>query len=222
VQKLLVGCLVVVVLAAIALGVGGFFAYRAARPAFEQARDYVTNLGRLSELAELDKQVANRGTFSGPANGELTEPQVERFVRVQRHMRQGLGARMKEIETKYQGLAHDSSRQPTPSEVFSGLADLAGLFVDARRFQVDALNTEGLSQSEYNWIKARVYEAAGVEAVSRIDLSQIEKMARDGASQVGVEPPAVPTPDIPERNRSLVKPHLADMKDWLPLAFFGF
>ncbi len=221
-QKLLIGCLVIVVLAAIALGVGGFFAYRATRPAFEQARDYVSNLGRLGELTELDKQIANRRTFSAPANGELTESQVERFVRVQQHMRQGLGARMQEIETKYQGLANDSSRQPTPSEVFSGLADLAGLFVDARRFQVDALNTEGLSQSEYDWVKAHVYAAAGIEVVSRIDLQQIEKMARDGAAQVGVEPPAVPTPDVPEHNRELVKPHLAEMKEWLPLAFFGF
>jgi hypothetical protein len=188
----------------------------------EQAREYVSNLGRLGELADLDKQIANRGTFSAPASGELTASQVERFVRVQRHMRQGLGARMKEIESKYQGLASDSSRQPSPSEVFSGLADLAGLFVDARRFQVDALNTEGLSQSEYDWVKAHVYAAAGIEVVSRIDLSQIEEMARDGAAQVGVDPPEVPTPDVPDRNRQLVKPHLAEMKEWLPLAFFGF
>jgi hypothetical protein len=222
VQKLLVGCLVIVVLCAIALGVGGFLFYRAARPALEQARDYVANLGRLGELTELDRQITNRGTFSAPATGELTEAQIERFVRVQEHMRRGMGGRMREIETKYKGLSEDGSRQPSPSEVFAGLAELAGLFVDARRFQVDALNTEGLSQSEYDWIKARVYEAAGIELASRIDLSQIEKMVRDGASHVGVEAPAVPAPDVPERNRELVKPHLAEMKDWLPLAFFGF
>ncbi len=221
-QKLLVGCLVIVVLAAIALGVGGFFAYRAARPALDSAREYVSNLGRLGELAELDRKIVNRNAFNAPATGELTAPQVERFVRVQQRMRQGLGARMKEIETKYHGLANDSSRQPTPSEVFSGIAELAGLFVDARRFQVDALNAEALSQAEYDWVKARVYAAAGIEVASRIDLSQVEQMAKDGAAQVGVEPPTVPTPDVPERNRELVKPHLAEMKEWLPLAFFGF
>jgi hypothetical protein len=222
VQKLLIGCLVVIVLAAIALGVGGFFAYRAARPAFEQARDYMSNLGRLGELAELDKQIAKRGGFDAPASGELTEAQVQRFVRVQTHMREGLGTRMKEIEAKYQGLAGDGSRQPTPSEVFSGLAELAGLFVDARRYQVDALNTEALSQAEYDWVKARVYAAAGMQIASGFDLRQIEEMARDGAAQVGVEPPTIPTPDVPAKNRELVKPHLAEMKDWLPLAFFGF
>ncbi len=84
-QKLLVGCLVIVVLAAIALGVAGFFAYRAASPALQQARDYVTSLGRLGELADLDKQITRRGAFDAPASGELTEPQVASFVRVQQH-----------------------------------------------------------------------------------------------------------------------------------------
>jgi hypothetical protein len=222
VQKLLVGCLVVIVLAVIALGVGGFFAYRAASPALQQARDYVTNLGRLGELADLDKQITRRGAFDAPANGELTESQVTHFVKVQQHMREGLGTRMKDIETKYQGLSKDSSRQPTPSELFSGLADIAGLFVDARRYQVEALNSEGLSQAEYDWVKGRVYAAAGMQLASGVDLRQLEKMAKDGAEQVGVTPPSLPSPDVPERNRELVKPHLAEMKGWLPLAFFGF
>jgi hypothetical protein len=222
VQKILVGCLIVVVLAAIALGVGGYFFYRAASPTLQQARDYVSNLGRLGELADLDKKVTNRGTFTAPVTGELTDTQVARFARVQSHVRNGLGSRMKEIETKYHGLASDAKRQPTPSEVFSGLADVAGMFVDARRYQVEALNTEGFSQAEYDWVKGRVYAAAGMQVASGFDLRRLEKMAKDGAAQVGVEPPSIPTPDVPERNRELVKPHLAEMKEWLPLAFFGF
>lgn len=221
-QKFLIGCLVIVVLAVIALGVGGYFAYRAVSPALQQARDYVTSLGRLGELADLDKQVANRGSFSAPTTGELSEAQVSRFVRVQSHVRDGLGSRMKEIETKYHSLSSDAKRQPTPTEVFSGLADIAGLFIDAKRYQVEALNTEAFSQSEYDWVKRRVYAAAGMQIASGFDLRQLEKMARDGATQVGVEPPSIPTPDVPEHNRELVKPHLAKMQEWLPLAFFGF
>lgn len=221
-QKLLVGCLVVVILAAIALGVGGYLAYRAASPTLQRARDYVGSLGRLGELSDLDAQIARRGPFEPPASGELTDAQVTRFVEVQHHMRQSLGARMQEIEAKYQGLSRDGERRPTPGEIFSGLADVAGLFVDARRAQVEALNAQGLSQAEYDWIKGRVYAAAGMQVVSGIDLRQIEKMARDGAAQVGMEPPSVPAPDVPARNRELVTPHLSEMKDWLPLAFFGF
>jgi hypothetical protein len=33
--------------------------------------------------------------------------------------------------------------------------------------------------------------------------------------------PAVPAPDIPEANRALVKPHLAALRDWLPLTVLG-
>lgn len=220
-QKLLVGCLVIVVLCAVALGVAGYLGYRAAQPALEQAREYMSSLGRLGELGDLDKRIANRGTFDAPADGELSEAQVERFARVQAHVRQGLGTRMKDIETKYHGLASDSTR-PAPSEVFAGLAEIAGLFVDARRYQVEALNSEGLSQSEYDWVKTRIYAAAGMHVASGIDLRQIEQMARDGAAQVGVEPPPIPAPDVPARNRELVKPYLPQMKEWLPLAFFGF
>lgn len=221
-QKLLIGCLVIVVLCAVGLGIAGYLGYRAAQPALQQAREYVTNLGRLSELSDLEQQIANRSTFSAPASGELTEAQVEDFVRVQTHMRQGLGSRMQEIEAKYKGLSSDSERQPTPSELFSALGDVAGLFVDARRYQVEALNAEGLSQAEYDWVKGRVYAAAGMQIASGFDLRQIEQMARDGAAQVGVEPLEVPSPDVPDKNRELVKPHMEQMKDWLPLAFFGF
>lgn len=221
-QKLLVGCLVIVVLCAVGLGIAGYLGYRAAQPALQQAREYVTSLGRLGELSGLEEQITNRSTFAAPANGELSEAQVDDFVRIQTHMREGLGSRMQEIEAKYKGLSSDSERQPTPSEVFSALADVAGLFVDARRYQVEALNTEGLSQAEYDWVKGRVYAAAGMQVASGFDLRQIEKMARDGAAQVGVEAPEIPAPDIPERNRELVKSHMSQMKDWLPLAFFGF
>lgn len=221
-QRILVGCLVIVVLAAIALGVGGFFAYRAASPALQQARDYVSNLGRLGELSNLDREIKRTGTFDAPASGELTEKQVSHFVGVQRRVKQGLGSRMQEIENKYKGLSRDQSRQPTPSEVFAGLAELAGLFVDARRYQVEALNTEDLSQAEYDWIKVRVYAAAGMHIASGFDLRKIEEMAKSGAEQVGVTPPTLPSADVPDHNRELVKPYLSEMKEWLPLAFFGF
>lgn len=221
-QKLLVGCLIVVVLCAIGLGIAGYLGYRAAQPALQQAREYVSSLGKLGELDELDAQIANSGTFEPPADSALTAGQVDDFVRVQQHMREALGSRMTEIETKYKGLQGEEGRQPTPTEVFSGLSDIAGLFVDARRSQVEALNAEGLSQSEYDWIRRSVYAAAGIEMASTFNLRRLQEMAKDGARQVGLDPDEMPSPDVPPQNRELVKPHLEEMQAWLPLAFFGF
>jgi hypothetical protein len=217
-KKLLIGCLVVLVLGAIGFVVAGYFLYRAAAPMVQQARDYVGGLGKLSEL---DAAVANKSTFPAPQNGELTPQQVERFARVQDRVRKSLGTRMEEIEKKHESLRGDSSKQPSPSEVFSVLSDLFGLFVEARRYQVDALNAEQFSQSEYDWVRMRVYAAAGMHLTSAFDLRKIEEWAKSGQEQTGITVPDVNLPEVPERNRELVKPHLDKMDEWLPLAFFG-
>ncbi len=48
-------------------------------------------------------------------------------------------------------------------------------------------------------------------------------MVRRGAEETGVTVPEVSMPEvkIPERNRALVKPHAAQLKEWLPLALLG-
>ncbi len=219
-KKLLVGCLIITVLGAIVLAVGGFFLYRAARPVIDNARNYVEGL---SELSELDKQISNTTPHAPPATGELTEAQMERFVRVQESVRAALGQRFNEIEKKYQHMRAEAEakKQPSVSEMLSALSDLGNLFVQARRYQVDALNQEGFSQSEYSWVRDRVFQAAGMEVTSMVDLKKVETAIREGTGIDNIGAPRVPSPDVPEKNRALVKPHLDKMDQWIPLAFFG-
>ena len=219
-KKLLVGCLVIVVLAAVALGVGAYFVYRAATPYIEDARNYVRGL---SELSELEKNIKNTERHAPPESGELTEAQMQRFVRVQDDVRAALGQRMKDFEEKYKHLKSDTQngQQPSLSEVMTGLRDLAGVFVDARRYQVAALNKEGFSQSEYSWVRTRVFEAAGIEVANMIDLGKLERAVREGTGMEDFSAPRVPTRDVPEKNRELVKPYLKQLDQWIPLAFFG-
>lgn len=213
-KKLLVGCLVLVVVGAIVLAAASYFAYRAASPLIEKASDYVSGLGALTDL---EKKIADQSTFVPPENGELEAAQVERFARVQDKVREGLGNRVSEIERKYQTL---KSERPSPAEALSALADFVGLFVDARRYQVDAFNAEKFSQSEYDWVRARVYAAAGTQMTSAFDVRKLEELAQSGQSQVGMTP-NFDIPEAPPRNRELVKPYLNRMDRWLPLAFFG-
>lgn len=218
VKKLLSGCLIVAVLGVIGLGVAGYFAYRAASPYIQQGREYVE---AAKTLPELDARVESRETFTAPPSGELTASQVERFARVQRHLRTALGTRVGEIEKKYESLKGSSGQQPSPGELFSALREFIGLFVEARRYQVDALNKERFSQSEYDWVRARVYAAAGVQLSSAFDLRQIEEMVRTGGARAGMDTRTVDLPEVPARNRALVKPYMNDVSQWLPLAFFG-
>jgi hypothetical protein len=219
-KKLLVGCLVIVVLGAVALGVGAYFVYRAATPYIEDAR---AALRGLSELGELEKDIKNTTPHTPPQSGELTEAQLQRFARVQDHVRTTLGQRMKEFESKYEHLKsqNQGGNQPSFTEAMAALRDLASVFLDARRYQVDALNKEGFSQSEYSWVRNRVFEAAGIEAANMIDLGQLERAVREGTGMEDFSAPRVPTRDVPEKNRELVKPYLQQMDQWIPLAFFG-
>lgn len=219
-KKLAIGCLIILVLGGIGLAVGAYFLYRAASPVIQNARGY---LDRLTQLGELEKQITNRSEFASPASGELTKEQVDRFARVQQHVRAQMGQRIDEIESKYKHLKgnQDTTREPSFGDVMSAFADLANVAIDARRFQVEALNREGFSSSEYSWVRGRVYQAAGVEVTSAIDFEQIADAARRGTGIESIETPRAPTLDVPAKNRELVKPYVKQMDEWLPLAFFG-
>jgi hypothetical protein len=214
-KKLLIACLVIVVIGAIGIATASYFAYRAASPYLQQASDYVSGL---KALPELEQKIAEKSSYKAPANGELTAQQVERFARVQERVRQNLGTRIEEIEKKHSVLK--SNETPSPSDALAAMSAVLGLFIDARRYQVDALNVEKFSQSEYDWVRARVCAAAGMQFTSAFDLRKIEEMARSGQERVGLSP-NFDLPEVPARNRELVKPHMDDMEKWLPLAFFG-
>ena len=71
-------------------------------------------------------------------------------------------------------------------------------------------------------MRLRVYEAAGLEVARGIDWSSLEEAIKSGSDQTGVPVPSVTLPEVPEKNRELVKPHVAELKDWIPLAVLGF
>ena len=219
-KKLLVGCLVIVALGGMVLAAGSYYLYRAASPLIEDARSYVRGM---SELGELEKDITNKSTHTPPASGELTAAQVQRFARVQEHVRNALGQGMAAFEQKYKRLKSDRDGQAHPSmgELLTGLSDLANLFVQARRYQVEALNKEGFSQEEYSWVRDRVFQAAGMEVTSMVDLRKLEEAVRQGTGLTDFRAPRVPRPHVPAKNRELVKPYMNRIDEWVPLAFFG-
>ena len=89
-KKFAIGCLVVVVLFAIGGGIAGYWLY-------SKAKGYVA---QFQALEKLDKKVTNVAVFAAPANGELTEDMVRRFVAVQERMSARLGARVAEMKAE--------------------------------------------------------------------------------------------------------------------------
>lgn len=219
-KKLLGGCLVIAVLGAIVLGVGAYFLYRAASPLIEDARGY---LAGMSQLDDLERDIRNTSPHAPPASGEITEDQVQRFVRVQQHVRTALGKRMEEIEAKYEHLKgnRESGASVGFADMVNSLRDITNVYVDARRYQVEALNAEGFSQAEYSWVRDRMFQAAGMEISSRIDLRKLEEAIRQGTGAENITADRLPRPNVPPKNRALVKPYVSQMDEWIPLVFFG-
>jgi hypothetical protein len=220
-KKILGGCLIVFVIAVAGLGVAGYYAYRAARPMLDDAADYVS---RARDLARLRDDVRNKSPFTAPASGELTTGQLDRFLAVQARVHSELGDRWTEFEKKSEALKQKASEKRTDwsfSDISSVFSDFTGIYLEARKAHVNALNVHKFSDEEFSWVRLRVYEAAGMQLAGSIDTSAIEAMARDSAQKTGITLPDVPMPEVPEANIALVKPHTAKLKEWLPMAMLG-
>lgn len=218
-KKLIAGCLIVLAIAAVGFSAAAYYAYRWAQPMIQKTGDY---LERARELARLSDRVANRSPYVPPAGGELTPSQIERYLAVQARVHQALGARWTEIEKKSADIREKTKdgRQLTFTEFTTVVSDLAGLYTEARREQVDALNAHRFSDDEYRWVRLRVYEAAGMEISSGIDLARVEQIAKDNGMTLTLDADKA-TPQVPAANLELVRPHLAKLKESFPLAVLG-
>jgi len=210
-KKLAIGCLVVVVLFAVGGGIAGYWLY-------SKARGYIA---QFQALEKLDKNVTNVAAFTAPANGELTDDMVRRFVAVQERMSARLGARVAEMKAKqdaFQKRQEAESRQPSASEAIAVVSDMMKLILEGKAAQVDALNEQRFSLEEYAWVKGQVYRAAGM-TVAELSVKNLPELARQGGSVTKEVGDAVG--DVPPRNKELVAPLIPKLKDWAPFAFFG-
>ena len=141
------------------------------------------------EAAAQSDRLENQTTFPPPADGELSEAQVRRFLAVHERTRNALGPRWTELQAQADRIeeqAKRDARQLSFSEMVTMVRSLGSIMVEARRAHVDALNAEQFSTSEYTWVRLRAYEAAGLEVMEGIDWSQIQDAMKDGARNVDV------------------------------------
>lgn len=218
-KKILVGCLIVVVIAMFGLGAGCYYAYRWAQPMIQNTAEY---LDRARELSRLSDRVANKSPYVPPAGGELTQSQIDRYLAVQARVHDELGERWAEIEKKSAEIREKTKdgRELTFTEFTTVFSDLAGIYLDARREQVNALNVHKFSDAEYRWVRLRVYEAAGMEITNGFDVSELEQLARDNGVSTSLRL-EVDRRQVPPANIKLVRPHLAKLKESFHLAILG-
>lgn len=216
-KKVLLGCGILVGVLGIGGLVGAYFLL------WKPAKSMVSEFAKLREIPNLNRQVQKTAAFTPPADNALTNESVDRFMRTQNAMITQLGARANELATKYKLI--EKGRQnytPTWSELVGAYKDFAGLILEAKRAQVDALNQNGFSLAEYEWTRQRIYEAAGVPI--DMDLAKLIRDVSEGKLPSGDQPSSstATTPaTVPENNRTLVAPHAKILVDRAALVAFG-
>jgi hypothetical protein len=214
-KKLAIGCGIVLLLIGIVVAGAGYYAYRQASSMFAQLRE-------LDRVPEIERSVRVKTTYVPPATGELTASQVERLVKVQALVRQRLGQRFSELETKYKALIDkkDATIVDVPA-LLGAYRDTAAAWMEAKRSQVDGLNAVDMSLEEYKWIREQTYRALGVPYMD-LDVAKIVEQIRSGqASPEAGQIRGSVGPAGPESNRKIIEPFRKQLEDNLPLASFG-
>ncbi|MCC6989186.1 MAG: hypothetical protein IT181_09330 [Acidobacteria bacterium] len=223
-KKLAIGCLLAGVVLTVLMGVAAYFIWDYVRPILQTVTGVTTGVTGLSVLGEIEQGLEVTAPYDGPESGELTAAQVDRFLRVQRHVRLALGARVEAFGAKYRALTgprpDGTPRVPALPELLGAIGELSTVYTDAWRAQVAAMNTERFSRDEFSWVRARVYQAAGLDA-ARYDARDLEQVIVAMSRNVKADAPASTLPDAPAAHRALVTPHLDEMKGWLAMAVFG-
>jgi hypothetical protein len=165
-----------------------------------------------------ERRLQNHKEFLPPPLGELTEVQVANFMTVEEAVE-------KEIATGAAILAKHQADLERASEanalsVRTALAvfgDIKPFYLNAKVAQIGAMNRAGFSKDEFEWVRKRLYGAAGIP-FSQLDVSEV----LDGVNDAVVVVRRFKPPEhSPEHNEGLALPLGSKLHGWGALAFFG-
>jgi len=216
VKKLAIGCGLALLVTGIAATIVGYYVFR-------QVSSTVTQFAELAQVPDIERSIRNREPFVPPASDLLSDSQIEKLVQVQGDVRRRLGERMAEFEARYKTLAQkqNAALSDAPA-IIQAYGDLARTWIEAKRVQVEALNTAGLSLDEYHWIRDQAYRAIGMAYVD-LDIGRIVEDARSGVTPSdahgGLKGAIEPTG--PEANRTRVERFRKLLEENIALASFG-
>lgn len=219
-NKFAIGCLGLLGLGVVGTAGASYFAYR-------KVTSVVAPLYDLGSVAGIDRSVRKRGPYAPPPSGEPTPAQVARLLEIQQEVRTRLGTRADELYHRYRRYFEPVNGATIPvggvvDSAVLGLRmslDLAGIYVEGKRAQVEALNRAGLSLEEYRWTRSRVYAALGVP-LPEVDIAGLVEAVKEG------RPPAVPAYPVIDGQpdsaavRKMIEPHRKGLEDNVGLAFF--
>ncbi len=202
--KILVGCLVIVLL--LVVGGAGTAWFMFIKPAADYATEF-TRMGQ--EFTELERSIRQTGPYQPPADGQMTEDQLERLLAAQRQMRAGMTGELERLEARFeemQAQVDDEDRDLRLREIAEAYRELGGLLLEGKRNQVRALNDNGFSMHEYAWVRHQAYLALG------------EQVA---VAAFGDQPAVNYQRRVSDQVIAMVEPHREELLENHVLAWFG-
>ncbi|TVR86844.1 MAG: hypothetical protein EA416_15000 [Trueperaceae bacterium] len=207
----LFGCLGVVLVLALAVGVAAW--WFVLRPLQQMA----AVVEEVAAIEELDQRVTNRTPYAVPDDGVLTEEQVERYVAVLASVRGDLDRNLQTLQQRYEDLDGRAPELMDIPRLAGAYLDLFRLLVQAKEAQVEALNAEGFSVAEYQWVRTQVLSAIGLQGAG-YDIGSFAQALTDGRDPTAAPAPATP---VPAENRALVEAYAEDLDEVAFLALLG-
>jgi hypothetical protein len=163
-------------------------------------------------------RLKNRAEFVPPASGEVTTEQAGRFVAVEEAVQARLAAGAAVLAQKQADLEQareaGSLSIPTTLLVFG---EIKRIYLDAKVAQIDAMNRANFSKAEFEWVRTRLYRAAGLR-LTQVDVSEILAGDPDPTVNVRRFEPGDPVGGESER---LARPRASKLEAWRALGFFG-
>lgn len=204
-KTLIIVLVVVAVLIAGGAGLAYYYVVRPAMGAVNAAKD-------LAQIQQIEARVRDKSNFAAPSDGVLVQGQVDRYLTTSRSILTGLEGRLGQLQDRYEQIDAEG-RDPNLRELATAYADILRLVVEAKELQVEALNANDFSLSEYGWVRGQVIRAAGFETF-QVDLSALANDSSDAAlSEL--------RGSAPTANVELVRPYAEELEAMLPLAAFG-
>jgi hypothetical protein len=213
-KKLAIGCGVIVLV----LGVGTTVVFYLAA---SKARSYLHESGVLESIETLGRGVNNAAPFTVPADGQLTDDMIKRFVAVHETMVAKLGGRFNEIaamQNEMMPRERAEHRKSTSAEDVKNVSAMMGFILQAQGAWVEGLNQQRFSTDEYGWVRGRVYSAAGLNLVE-LGGRNVQEMVTQG--NVVTRPIAGSSAPVSKHEQALVAPYIPKLKESAALAFFG-
>jgi hypothetical protein len=205
-KKGLIGCLLVGVLL-ILVGTGAAYWFIVRPMVGTESADAPPEW---AGVVDAEQAIRNQSPFTGPAEGRLSQEQVNRFVAIHSNLQYRLGADFETLQRTYDTAAatQGAGQPPDVAAMVAANPELGALLARAREAQVEGLNRQGMSLAEYRWIRDQAYKAlpfldldpdailvpkppegamvdAATGEIIRIEEDPVDAMAADAAAVAG-------------------------------------